>query len=414
MAKFLKSDDKEFVEFLQKCDLPNPRFYLKRDYLTEQDFHAMAEGTTWLVLSDPVGDVEPRRKFVFCKCKKCGFRRNVRFADLKSNNTICDNCLLEKLKAEAESAGCELIGFSEINKQYRKYSIKSCGHVQDIRTESIRKNCFRCRQCFIDSIYKACEGTTFEPIIEDGYSYKFKAVCKVCGAVGNKTVKLVGKCSNCIELKEKELAKNNGATWATRLSGPNRLYLLDCGHYITAKAPRISAGIFECKQCNSDRFIYHASLSETEIIDSNTNDKSRVLCKLKCGCVTEVRRDAIYRGRVYCKTHDYNFYSNPNGLYLIELQNGDFSWLKLGMSLDVERRISDYKLSDDTTYTVLKYIKIKSGYEAIKVENKLHKKYDEFNLDKNLMYKYMLSGFTECYPISIKENLLLELEELIE
>lgn len=410
MAKFLNSNDPDFVKFLQECELPNPRFYLKRDSLKEKDFNDMAAGTTWDVLSDPVGDVEPKRKFVFCKCNKCGFRRNVRFADLKSNSTACENCLQNKLNKEANYAGCDLIGKSEINTQYRKYKIRDCGHILDIRTESVRLNLFKCKQCLVDSIFKACEGTSFIPLIDGAISYRFKAKCSKCGIVHNKSVTLVGKCKNCIEIKEKENALVHGAVWLKRLNGTLRLYKLNCGHDIISSATKVSNGTFECKQCIKENLEYCAGLSGASIVKTVTSE-GKCLCKLSCGCVTKVRRDAIYRGRIYCKNHDKTHYNNPNGVYLIEINHDGFSWLKLGMSLDLDRRISEYKLHEDSSYSVLKYIKFKTGHTAIKFENSVHKIFDKFNLDNNLMKNYMKSGFSECYPTDKKADILQLLEE---
>jgi len=410
MGKFSKSDDPDFVVFLQECELPSPRFYLKRDSLKEQDFHEMAEGTTWTVLSDPVGVVEPRRKFVFCQCNKCGFRRNVRFADLRSNNTICENCLQERYKAEALASGCEYLGRSNISTWYGLYKINKCGHILDIRRDGVKGDNFRCKYCLLDSIYAACEGTSFVPIINGEPSYKFKAKCSKCGYICAKSVTLVGKCLNCVEIKEKEDAASHGAMWVKRISGADRLYTLSCGHSIIAQASRISDGRFECKQCIQENLEYCASLAGAEILETG-NEKHKCLCKLSCGCISNVRRDAIHRGRIYCKDHDKTHYNSPNGVYLIEINHDGVSWLKVGMSLDLERRISEYKLHEDANHCVLKYVRFKTGHEAIKFENSVHKTFDEFNLDNNIMRKHMKSGYSECYPLYKKEDILRLLEE---
>lgn len=410
MGKFLNSNDPNFVKFLQECEIPSPRFYIKRDSLKEQDFVEMSKGTTWEVLSDPVGDISPLRKFVFCKCNKCGFRRNVRFADLRSNSTACENCLQEKYKIDAAAAGCEYLGRSNISTWYGVYKINKCGHILDIRRDGVKLGKFRCKYCFLESISSACEGTSFVPILDSVPSYKFKAQCNKCGYIYNKSITSVGKCLNCIEIKEKQDAALHGATWLKRLLGSKRLYNLDCGHSIIAQAFKVSNGLFECKQCIKENLDYCASLASAEILESDSKT-SKCLCKLSCGCISEVRRDAIYRGRIYCKEHDQTYYNSPNGVYLIEIKCNGFSWLKVGMSLNLERRISEYKLHESATFCVLKYIKFNTGYSAIEFENGIHKKFSEFNLDNSLMRKHMKSGYSECYPINKKEDILNLLEE---
>jgi hypothetical protein len=398
---------------LQSCPIPEPRFYLKRTL--EQDYLlSLGDGTTWEVLSDPAGNAEPKRKLLFCKCKKCGFRRNVRIPDLRNNQTVCEQCLTNRYKEEAVASGCEYLGRSEISTWYGLYKINACGHISDIRRDSVKLNNFRCKHCFKESIFNACIGTTFDPIIDESPSYIFKAKCRECGAIEKKNIGKVGKCSNCIELKEKDDAKKHGATWVKRLSGNRRLYLLDCGHYFEAQCHKVSTGNFECKHCVNEKLQQCASLADAEILfsENTSSEYGKVLCKLKCGCVTQVRRDAVYRGRIYCKTHDSSMYSNPNGVYLIKISDGDFTWLKLGFSLDVEVRVSGYCLGDTAKYNVLRYVRVPSGYEAVSVEKAIHRKFKKQNLDSRIMSGFMKSGFTECYPMEILDHLNAELDEV--
>jgi hypothetical protein len=78
-----------------------------------------------------------------------------------------------------------------------------------------------------------------------------------------------------------------------------------------------------------------------------------------------------------------------------------------------EYRKYDYIVEKGTEFELLRKVLVPTGREVIKIENTIHEKFDEYNLDKNYMRKYLTeSGFTECYPVEILDRLNAELDEV--
>ena len=409
---------KEDLEnYLQTCELPEKRFYIKRHKLKPKDLHEMAEDTTFEILGDPVIEIKNRDGFIFCKCRVCGHRRNVSIPALKKKQVTCKVCFNNKLKEEANLAGLEYIGPAENDLQSRMYKFISCGHTKKIRTEYVRKQNVFCRDCLYDRVIKACTEKNFTPLVEkETCTYKFKAKCNDCGDVQNKCVNSVGYCPICMSNRKDTEAIRQGAVRLKWVKANHSLYRLKCGHEQVIPDSSFAKGGYWCHAC-----MYSSIIKDAQICGATVNLRSRVdpskdkykyECILKCGHIQYVRRDALARGFIYCEECKDNHYSNKSGIYLIEIEINNFKFLKLGMSAYLEKRISDYGLPQNSSLTVLEYINMESGYDAVRKEKALHKKYRGLKLDNEDIKSYMKSGFSECYPIHLKEALLHELSLL--
>lgn len=348
---------------------------------------------------------------MFCQCKVCGFRRHVRFADLRSKNTICNNCFDNKLRSDANINGLTLIGYSEKGPASRLFKIDSCGHLMSIRTDDARNGRYWCRQCFIERTCREADELGYVVLdTDENLTYSFTAKCKTCGNVEVKKADRISRCSNCMVISWKENAIKQGCEFIRHSSPSRSIYRLQCGHEQEIPDAKMRDGIFRCKICHETMLVKDAEACGAKIhLDDHrmVGTSSKYAYTLKCGCRQYVRRDSVLRGRIYCEKCDDVFYKEPNSIYLLKVHREDDSWLKLGVSFDIERRKEEYGLGD-VEIVLLKTVSFPTGFAAIKEEKKLHKSLKEHNLDWDSMRSKMKSGFTECYSVDA-EHLILDL-----
>ena len=87
------------------------------------------------------------------------------------------------------------------------------------------------------------------------------------------------------------------------------------------------------------------------------------------------------------------------------------TWLKLGYARIVSTRIKQYGLSGSTKITKLVVINYATGREAHEYEASLQKKYRCRRLPVERMEEFHTkSGAGECYPLSMLDILMKELE----
>jgi len=78
--------------------------------------------------------------------RHCGHHQDIRTEAVRSQTFRCDQCLLDKLEQEALDAGLKIVGAGR-NAGYRKYQFRSCGHFQELTTGHVRLKNFVCNQC---------------------------------------------------------------------------------------------------------------------------------------------------------------------------------------------------------------------------------------------------------------------------
>ena len=406
-----------FSEDLQTIELPQPLFY-KRRLSSVPEIKEFASNTTFIVLSDPVGILYGHRKFVFCECIECGCRKHVGITDLKNKTVTCDSCSFHKMKEVAKTVDLELISLIENDNHRNLYKFKDCGHIRKIRRDAVVSGFFKCNECYENEISALVldSNYTMECDFKD-FTYKASPYkCKSCGFIENKTfsaIKSKAACLNCIKLNLQNHLLDNNIELVTEFNAVYSDYKLPCGHIQSIQKHKMLSGAYRCRQCHKDELLVLAKNCELTL-DINDRKDHRYYCKLKCGCSQYVKGDELRRGRVYCKTHDRTRMSSPSLVYLLEIESKGFIFLKLGFSLDLDKRIVGYKLAEGSRAVKLAEIKTKNGFIANKLENSVHDKFTTHNLDKSLMLNYMISGYTECYPFTLKDEILAELHKLKE
>lgn len=77
----------------------------------------------------------------------------------------------------------------------------------------------------------------------------------------------------------------------------------------------------------------------------------------------------------------------------------------------VDNRVTRYGLPNAATVTVIQVVPFNTGNEAHAIEAGLHKRYRRKRLQrKQVECFHTKGGFDECYPVTMLETLLAELE----
>ncbi len=160
-------------------------------------------------------DCKPTKNF-YRKCRfiSCGHLQDIHIGSIRENTATCTECQANKLKEEARLVGLEIVGLVD-DMGYRKYRFTKCGHEQDIPTQKVRENVFRCRQCLENTHKSEAEANGLiligDSSNKDSRKYRFKS----CGHEQDIVLSIVRKgearCKIC-----------NVSPW----SDPSYLYIL--------------------------------------------------------------------------------------------------------------------------------------------------------------------------------------------
>ena len=299
------------------------------------------------------------------KSNDCGHEQDIQITQVRRNGAMCNICISFKHEQEAEEVGLKLIGKGK-TKDYRKYKFLSCGHEQEIRLDSVRNDSFECKTCFI----------------------------------------------NELKIKIKPL----GLKYIESLNGrKHRFKINKCGHYldvIPASLFRRNQKSVNCKHCFEEQLKIDALNRNLKILDKGKTSKHYIYLIQECGHEQEIRYDHAANGSFICHKCEITHSKLPSKVYLLELNNGVFKWLKFGFGKSVKARIERYTLVKNTKIKKIKVINFNSGLKAMNFEQSIHKKYKHKKITKKKMMKYMKQGFTECYPIEMKNILHKELTSL--
>lgn len=394
---------------------------------TEQERITLSEGSGFTIIGDPVLEYENNTKYFLCECNACKFKILANKTALGLKKLNCINCLNNRLANEALSVNLELIGKSlDGDAKRRNYRFVACNHTRDIATGDVRVGSFSCSECYSKEFEKAVDDSGLENLGKShskGTAQYYNIRYKLCGherlAIQSHLItKTVGDCQVCFE---KELSTSVLETYNVavleKLTKTNRLIRFNsCGHTRVVGLSNLRAGHIECKVCQLHKFAREAKeagLTYLKPTSTEENPSRKHLYLAECGHSLTLKPNAVRMGHWTCRICDSGYLDRPNSIYLFEITCGDFTFLKLGYSQKPEYRKYDYKLLKDSSESLLKSVTVKTGREAIILENALHAKYKKSNYKSSDMRKYLTeSGFSECYPISLKDELLTELYKL--
>lgn len=289
----------------------------------------------------------------------CGHAQEVRVANLRKGHFACKTCLAEKMRHEAAKQGCKLIGVGKSN-QYRLYLLP-CGHEQQVKTGHIRDGNFRCSVCMNEALHKEAKS--------QGY-------------------KLIGAGKNCLY----------------------RLYALPCGHEREVHTGAMRIGNVRCQVCLDNKLNLEARVQGCKLVGAGKNAHYRRYL-LPCGHVQDVHCGRLREGYFRCQICEDTSRTQPSNVYLFHIKVDPDEWLKLGYAKVLDSRASRYGLPQAADVTTVYCLPCDTGNGAHALEASIHASYRRKRLTKKQMKDHhTMDGFSECYPVTMLETLLSELE----
>jgi hypothetical protein len=312
----------------------------------------------------------------YCRIKflDCNHIDNVRVDGVKKGNAECGICkdksIKKKLKTEAKEAGLLLVGESKDHRR-RKYKWVSCGHEEELKTGHVRDKSVRCSTCLerLFSKQATMAGLILLGKTEDdrpARRYKYLS----CGHVQeillssvrqaiNKNI-LIGNCTSCMELRHASDARN-------------------CGLKLLGSA-----------------------------IDRHKRPALyRSYKKISCGHIADYQVSNVRGGAANCEICEESSLGKPSEIYLLRLSNSEASWLKLGFSNNISKRVKEYGLPKGTKIEIVLTRRFRLGQKAREAEQGLHLSFRKKRLPPQKMKKFhSRGGFAECYPLSLERKLI--------
>lgn len=265
----------------------------------------------------------------------------------------------KKHMEEAEAQGCKLLRAGR-SARYRLYSLP-CGHDQEVELAKIRIGAFRCNVCLIEKLNREAEAQG----------------CKLVGAG-----------------KKKDYC----------------LYLPPCGHVLEVTAGNMRKGYFKCNTCLVERLEREAEAQGCKLLGAGTHANNR-LYMLPCGHKQEIGVGNLRKGGFLCQICEETSRTLPSNVYLFRIKVDSDEWLKLGYAKSLDSRAAKYGLPESAQITTICSLPFDTGNEAHAVEAGIHKRYRRKRLTQKQMRDFhTVGGFNECYPVTMLETLLAELE----
>jgi len=281
----------------------------------------------------------------------------------------CDICVEKERHEDAENVGLTYLGKGK-DVRHGYYQFSCCPNKKEIEYHRVKDGGFHCEACWLEEL------------------------------------QTVGKSHGLIVKDERKTDGDN--TWFN-------CDFMECeqlGHSQFIMIGNIRAGSFECNTCLKEKHAREAEEAGVTMIGLSTRGASyREYKILKCMHTQEINLKQVRDKAFLCHTCEEVALDQPSMVYLLGMQDGDFKWLKLGYSKDLDNRVRAYGLIDSVKYKVLKTIDFDTGREALKFETSMHRKNTSTKLDKDKMKEYFKwSGHDECYKLEALDKLLEELE----
>lgn len=318
---------------------------------------------------------ESTKNFSLYKYDSCGHSKFIYKGKVKNGYPLCQECVRERINAEAKEAGLTLVDKGTKNKDSKLYKFNTCGHFQEISVLHVRKKTFECKSC-LDEQYEI-EAT--------------KAGLTI------------------LNLEDKKNAE--------------RLYKINkCGHIRKLKLTWVREQTFHCVECQDAKIRKEAEKVNLEYLrratseDMKTEPKSHAIYKsLVCGHTLCLSKTVVRNGIFKCPICKEGYDSRESTIYLYKIKVRDFEWLKLGFSSNPLERLRQYKLDEGFEYSLVFSLKIDTGKSALGLERALHSKLKSKRLCPKLMKNYMeKSGFTECYPAHMEAEITKQMEAMLD
>lgn len=372
-------------------------------------------------------------KYSIYKYIECGHTFHFLDHNIKNKNLICKPCRAEKVAfkssdirhveggmnsihvAEAIDHGITLL--SRTNHRCYGYYRLSCGHKTYLHYGAIRKaktNGFKCTPCLDILLHKDAANTTAGIEYNQGVEYSHSSVRSYtfpCGHIRElKTGNVRRNQVSCIECTENRFKQEATIEGLVMVGQPEdttkRSYLLPCGHTKDMVPAAVRDSNWKCRICQEDKYEIEAkAVGLTMHRDIKSSHYDYRVYTMSCGCRKEIAIACVRRVTFECKNHSTRFidFSVPISVYLAKFTLPIGEYLKVGFAMDVASRMKRYGL--DGEVRLLASVEFSNGQDAVDYEKLLHHKYKHLCINKELVRDYMENGFTECYPMSMYNEL---------
>lgn len=312
-------------------------------------------------------------------------------------------------REEAVLQGLELMHRTN-DPNYNLYKYNNCNHLDFLQPTHVRRGNFKCSTCFQNRlVIEACnKGFTY--LFRDKTVYK--KYIKPCGHIASLTPQAVAtsKVANCKEcyqeLLQESAEKFGYIVLIAQSSGRSLIKFKGCQHEKSTLNQQILRGNVVCETCKIESLIEDVQ-SKGLVYKSPTEECRYSLFTLPCGHDKVLRNDHAREGSALCDECGDSHYLKPSSVYLFQFEYNGFSWLKLGFSRNLKLRKVGYGLPLGTETELLYTLDLDKGIDAVRIEKNLHLEFKKFRYTKKTMQDYhTISGFTECYDISAKSELI--------
>jgi len=359
------------------------------------------------------------------KVNSCNHELTIRRASLKHRKEFnCNECKAIELKDLYKSRGVELTEEKANNPLHKVFRFKGCNHTQSIDPVLLIRDTFRCQQCYDADLHAQALSSGFQYIgpatkenCKNNYDYrKYKRI--ECGHIKDIVVANVRKgisgCGVCDEIRFNTEANKSGFNLVGLAQdglGHKRHYeYINCGHTINVTPSSLRRRGDECMECREIGWKEVAKSKGIELVADDPDNVGYKFYKLQCGHTSSFRISHVNYGYFKCPICFAGYQQLESFAYLILIESPNNSFLKFGFGKQPELRKYSYGLSKDFTKKVLAVRGFKTGKQAQQFERGIHIKYKAQVLCKIEQKKIMKqSGYTECYPLSLMDDLVKEL-----
>lgn len=276
---------------------------------------------------------------------------------------ICDT---EELKRRAKTRGLLYLqeAPAKSGNTYGLYRF-NCGHEQEIQNNHVINNNFKCRVC-------------------------------------------------SDEVSAKDLLKH-GLVIVNERPDPENLnikdfMILECKHIIRRPLGSAKKGNVMCRECQHSRIADKAKSNGLTLINRCEHDYRYANYIIDgCGHKIRVQIGNANRNNYNCTVCNSSYTLKPSNVYILKLTSliDSFSFIKIGFTMDVNRRV--YQLSNSfTSVEIIETLPFETGKLAEKYEWFILNKYQKYRISPHIMRDYISEGFTECFDISIINDVILD------
>jgi alpha-D-ribose 1-methylphosphonate 5-triphosphate synthase subunit PhnG len=297
---------------------------------------------------------------------KCGHTIDIKTCHVRNGSGgTCTVCLNKSRQAALDTVGYDLL--KQVDSKYFTIRHRQCGTNQDYALGTLTSRGWTptCNHCLIQSRQAALDTVDYDLVKQVNGKY-FTIKHRICGtdqdyALGNLTTSgATPTCNHCLNKSREEA--------------------LDAVGYALVKQVDKSYFTIKHRICGTEQDYALGSL---------TSNGATPTC-LSCGD---------------------NHYTQNTSLYLKVYQKGRKKIVKFGLANNVNAREKTIKPLPGVLLVEEYVFKAGRKLDEVKFEKSLHTVFKSQKLDIGIAKQFITSGFTECYPINMFNELYGALED---